>query len=776
MTLSIKLIKPLALIWAAAIVGIVGLAMQTGLRFDSNIMALLPESQQEAHIQAATKQMSEQFSKQLLLLLSADDEATLRQAVPIVAQHLSGLDQVADIDWQLNPQHLNALQDELYPYRFSLLDPASRRYLLNKDFQSIKERALTALYNPLSAGKRSLVDDPFNFFLELNKNKAHNLQVRVADSLLKVQNAPKPTYLIALTLTEQPFSAAFQRAILNAINSHQDLFAASSIKLQMSGMLLHAELAARQANKEIFSIGIASMLAIIVLILLVFRRFKTVILLFIPLAIGCLVASSVTLIAFTKIHLITLAFGAGLIGVSIDYSLHFLCERRASAHATALAKILPALLLGLLSSVLAYTAQALSPFPGLQQMAVFSAVGLIASWLTVVLWLPWFTQYETQQELPAAALLNKSQLFFYRLGQQRLWPVLLAVLLALSVKTISDSSSLDDIRLLQTSPPSLLAEETNAQNLLGKSSSSQFLLISAKTLNECLQKEESISPLLNKWVSDGTLSGYQSLAQQLPSIERQQENLALVQQLYDQQLTAFYQQLGLTASQAANTLQSFNNKNHLALSSDIWLQQDSSKPLLNLLISSENANNQSTIIRFIGPIDDKAKVALHTLADTHDGIDYIDQVSSINQLIRTVRNEMTTLVLIAYAVVLLILFGRYKFQVWRVTLPPFLASIFTLALLVNIEQGLNLFHLMALLLVLGIGLDMGIFLNEKSHRSHTWLAVSLSSLTSLLAFGLLTFSQTPILHHFGLTTLIGLSLVWLLAPTMRKQPTGQTAQ
>jgi len=71
-------------------------------------------------------------------------------------------------------------------------------------------------------------------------------------------------------------------------------------------------------------------------------------------------------------------------------------------------------------------------------------------------------------------------------------------------------------------------------------------------------------------------------------------------------------------------------------------------------------------------------------------------------------------------------------------------------------------------LVLGIGLDMGIFLTETRESLHTWLAVSLSVYTSLLAFGLLALSDTPVLHHFGLTVLVGLTLVWMLVLVMRK--------
>jgi predicted exporter len=82
--------------------------------------------------------------------------------------------------------------------------------------------------------------------------------------------------------------------------------------------------------------------------------------------------------------------------------------------------------------------------------------------------------------------------------------------------------------------------------------------------------------------------------------------------------------------------------------------------------------------------------------------------------------------------------------------------------------GINLFHFMALILVLGIGLDMGIFLIETQQAANTWLAVTLSVITSLLAFGLLSVSQTPVLQHFGLTVFLGLAMVWLLTMLLRQ--------
>ncbi|MCZ6579234.1 MAG: MMPL family transporter, partial [Gammaproteobacteria bacterium] len=146
-----------------------------------------------------------------------------------------------------------------------------------------------------------------------------------------------------------------------------------------------------------------------------------------------------------------------------------------------------------------------------------------------------------------------------------------------------------------------------------------------------------------------------------------------------------------------------------------------------------------------------------------------DQVQNISDLMGKFRVQVGTWVILAYLLVLIALVLRYKKQVWRIVMPPLLASVITLAILVQLEQGINLFHMMALILVLGIGLDMGIFLIETDEAPHTWLAVSLSTFTSLLAFGLLALSDTPVLHHYGLTVAIGLTLVWLFAPLMRKQ-------
>jgi predicted exporter len=760
-----------AISWLILVVLLSFFALFSGPKLDSSIMSLLPKSEQNALVQTATEHMAEQFSKRVLLLISSPDTVKARNAVTTLALSLSTATEIAEINWQIDDQDVQDLHTQILPYRFAILDPKIRSLLVDNEYSQISNIALMHLFSPLSSSKSTVIDDPFSLFTEYTQNKTNTLNIQLDHALMKVSSRKNPTYLMVLTLVDQPFSPTVQQQVLGALHTHQQQLQQSGVTLTISGMLVHAELGARQANKEISTIGIGSLIGIVVLLLVVFKSIKPLFLILFPIVIGCVTAASVTTLIFGHIHLITLAFGAGLVGVSVDYSLHYLCERRVSNSRTTLHKILPGLCLGLFSSVIAYTAQSLSPFPGLQQMAVFSAVGLIASWLTVVFWFPLLTHADPLKPLSAAHSLKKVLSFIPSLAGNNMLRVLLFILVGLSLNSIIPTNDEDSLRLLQTSPEGLLAHDKAVQTTLNSSSSTQFLLIKGHSLEDNLIQEEQVSPALDTLIQRGQLEGYQALSQHIPSIQRQDDNVQRVSQLYQLQLASLYDKIKLSNDTLIRAQTVFNQDSQHRLTAEQWLQFEANHHYDHLRIHTATELS-ATVIRFTGDISAETKQALQQLAVDNPNIEFIDQIQNISDLMSHFRSEMTNLVILAYLLVIVILLLRYKTQAWRIILPPLLASIFTLALIGHIEHNINLFNLMALILVLGIGLDMGIFLSEPSDKTHTWLAVSLSSFTSLLAFGLLAFSTTPVLHHFGLTVLIGLSCVWVLAPMMRQHSSG----
>ena len=97
--------------------------------------------------------------------------------------------------------------------------------------------------------------------------------------------------------------------------------------------------------------------------------------------------------------------------------------------------------------------------------------------------------------------------------------------------------------------------------------------------------------------------------------------------------------------------------------------------------------------------------------------------------------------------------------------PPVIAAVASLSMLGFLGESISLFNIMALLLVLGIGVDYSLFFRETGTESPaTLLAIALSSLTTLLAFGLLALSATTAIHAFGLTILVGILVAFFLSP------------
>lgn len=764
-----SILKAAAAGWLLFVLVVVLFAIRQGPQFDSSIMALLPKSEQQPLVQHATEQMAGRFSKRLILLLSGESEAEVRRAVSSLAGQLSALSVISNVTWRVDDDEMSRHRNELYPYRFSVLDPGTRERLLSGNYEQIQQRALLQLYSPLSMGGGSLVQDPFGLFSELSLNRPSDLNLQVSNGLLQVTGSDQPTYMLMATLEEDPFSPGVQGRVLGIIESEQDQLQQSAITIRMSGMLLHAAAGTEQASREISTIGLGSLLGIVLIMLLTFRQAMPLVLMLFPVVVGCVTAAAVTLLVFGRVHLVTFAFGAGLVGVSIDYALHFICERSRSSSERILQKILPGLLLGLFSSAMAYAAQALTPFPGLRQMAIFSVVGLCASWITVVTWFPLLTKYSNPKPMWVAGKLDRLRNRFPRVEGNPILTLVLLCLFALSITLLWNGRTVDDIRLLQTSPASLLKQEQHVQKMLGVTSTSQFLLIRGDTLEQCLRKEERLANTLDQLKAEGLVGGYQSLSSVLPSLQRQAENMALVQTLYDQRLNAFFDMLNISDQGLSDARISLERAERRQLTPDKWVQHQGSESWADLIVM-QSADTAATVIRFTGPISDEAKARLVVLSQSETDVSYIDRVQSISDLMGSYRSQIVTWVMLAYLCVMAVLLLRYKRQVWRILMPPLLASIFTLGALVQLEQGVNLFHLMALILVLGIGLDMGIFLMETQDAAHTWLAVSLSTYTSLLAFGLLALSKTPVLHHFGLTVLIGLAFVWLLVPVMRKKP------
>jgi predicted exporter len=115
-----------------------------------------------------------------------------------------------------------------------------------------------------------------------------------------------------------------------------------------------------------------------------------------------------------------------------------------------------------------------------------------------------------------------------------------------------------------------------------------------------------------------------------------------------------------------------------------------------------------------------------------------------------------------------------------VLVPVLAAVVLAVSILLLWGTRFTLFNLVALLLVVGIGLNYALFFNrpvpDPHERQRTLLSLAVCGATTLSAFGCLAFSQTPVLRAIGVTVTLGTILSFLISAALSTNEGGERAQ
>jgi predicted exporter len=768
--------RQLALLWALAVCLLLGhnvwLWAVQRIVPDTDIMALLPVQERDPVLQASFNHMVDAAQQRVIVLVGADDWDDAKRAATayskVLAAHQDMLE-TSSASEQTQSEWLSLFQQ----HRLTLLTEQQEQQLREQPSQFWLDAALAKLYAPFGGPKLgSWQDDPFGLFGGWVQERAQETPVRPRDGHLFVASGQRQYVLLPMTLKVPALSMTAQETVLPLLKQAGDAArkATPSVEIIQAGVILHAANASAKASGEVSTIGIGSLLGIILLMWFAFHSFKPISLILLSIGIGCLGALSVCWLLFGRIHLMTLVFGASLIGVAQDYGIYFLCNRLAADEKldspTLLKRLLPSLGLTLLAAVIGYMGLALTPFPGLRQMAVFSALGLVFAWLTVVCWFPALIGSRALKSGGLMRTYGAALAHWPLLRANRTTLVLTVLFVLVAGYGVTRLGANDDIRLLQNPPKHLIDDQIKLSKLLDAPTPVQYFLVRGASVEEMLQREEQLKARLDTFIATQSISGYQAMSNWVPSARTQAARRALI----EEKLLADGGPLQGIATQTGEDAQwvAATRANLLAaaapLSLDDFLKSPASEPWRHLWLGESNGVYAS-IVALRGLSNASASQVL-LAAEGLDGVQWVDKVAEISSVLGRYRQDMSWVVLGAYLVVFALLFPRYRGRTWRVLAPTALASVVTLAVFGYTGQNLQLFHVLALMLLLGVGVDYGIFMQEQSDRDDRtpWLAVGMSAANTILSFGLLGLSSTPALQAFGLTMLMGTALVWLFVP------------
>ena len=758
------------LILLLAVLAVAGWQWRQGAPLSANLMALVPGDAPDALQLRAEQRMQEPLNREMLVLVgSADRQQAINMAQQLGEQwQASGL--FEQVQWNLQAD-LPALREQLLRGRLAMLSAADREQLIAHPDAFIEQR-VQALFDPFTGF--SLVpsqDDWLGLTGRIQNSQPQRgaVQLDIGSGALMAHADGKQWVLLRARTQGNAFDLTLPMQVAALLEQSRAQAATQQVELLAASGLLYAASGQQQASREITWVGGGATVGILLLLLLAFRRWR-VLLAFVPVLVGMLFGAVACVAFFGSMHVMTLVLGSSLIGVAVDYPLHYLSKSwslKPWRSWPALRLTLPGLSLSLATSCIGYLALAFTPFPALTQIAIFSAAGLVGAYLSAVCLLPALLNgvvlRPAQWPLNVAqCLLNARQALLKKVPT----PALLALLLMFCAAGLWQLNSKNDIRQWVSAPPQLMTQAQAIARITGYQPTSQFFLVRADSEQQLLERQAALSERLDALIGKGTLQGYLALNQLVSPPREQQRLRAALSALprHWQPLLALGVPLAALQNELAQLQALPEQRIEAALNGPLaepwrllWLGRDADG--VAAMVSLQGLNDASL---------------LREQARDLPGVELVDRLGDLNSVFAATQISAAELKLLSCALIVLLLIAPFGLGgAVRIVALPLLAALCSLASLGWLGQPLTLFSLFGLLLVTAISVDYAILMREQiGGAAVSLLGTLLAALTTWLSFGLLAVSSTPAVSNFGLSVSLGLAFSFILAPwAARQEPT-----
>ena len=758
------------LILLLAVLALAGWQWRHGAPLSANLMDLVPGDAPDALELSAEQRMQEPLNREMLVLVGSSDR---QQAIATARQlgtqwQASGL--FEKVQWDLQAD-LPALREQLLRGRVAMLSAADRTQLIEHPEAFIQQR-VQALFDPFSGF--SLVPSQDDWLgltgrIQNSQPQRGTVQLDIGSGALIAEADGKHWVLLRARTRGNAFDMKLPVRVAQLLEDSRTQAANNDVQLLAASGLLYAASGQQQASREITWVGGGATVGILLLLLLAFRRWR-VLLAFVPVLVGMLFGAVACVAFFGSMHVMTLVLGSSLIGVAVDYPLHYLSKSwslKPWRSWPALRLTLPGLSLSLATSCIGYLALAFTPFPALTQIAIFSAAGLVGAYLSAVCLLPALLNGVVLR--PAQWPLNVAQ-FLLNARQALLkkvpTPALLALLLMFCAAGLWQLNSKNDIRQWVSAPPQLMTQAQAIARITGYQPTSQFFLVRADSEQQLLERQAALSERLDALIGKGTLQGYLALNQLVSPPREQQRLRAALSALprHWQPLLALGVPLPALQHELAQLQALPEQRIDAALNGPLaepwrllWLGRDADG--VAAMVSLQGLNDASL---------------LREQARDLPGVELVDRLGDLNTVFAATQISAAELKLLSCALIVLLLIAPFGLGgAVRIVALPLLAALCSLASLGWLGQPLTLFSLFGLLLVTAISVDYAILMREHiGGAAVSLLGTLLAALTTWLSFGLLAVSSTPAVSNFGLSVSLGLAFSFILAPwAARQEPT-----
>lgn len=787
---------------AAAAAGLLLAFVFGRVELRTDMAEFLPGGQTEA-ARFMLREVRQGAAASLILVgLEGAEPAELARLSHAVAASLDGSGLFAFV---ANGRRAVAEADErfLFEHRY-LLSPATTE-------AAFTAPALRQRLEGLLAGLRSSaaplvsrygVADPPGAFLEVVRLWAGDGGVRTVDGAWFAPGMDRALLLAKTRATGMDVGA--QDRVAAALDAAFAAARPGAARLLAAGPAVFARDAAHAIRADVELLSAVSAALVLGLLWWRFRSPLVIAAIAVPVVLGVAAAAATVQAVYGFVHGVAFGFGMTMLGVTVDYPVLLIGHRKPGEPGPAtLARIGPAFRLAVLTAALGLTGMVFSGFPGLSQLGLFSAVGVLAAAAAT-----WFV---LPRLIVAAGLAPVSAgdpvrlLRVERLRAGRLWAIPPVLAATVYLVWIGGPRWETDLANLSPVPEAARRLDEELRRQIGAPDVSQLAVVRAADAEGVLLRQEALAPLLDRLRAEGVIAGAEFAARLLPSQATQRarraalpDRDALAARLEEaraglpfraEAFRPFLDDVAASRAMAPVTLADLRGAAAVRLEPLLFERDGAWYGPVAFQGVQDAARLHAALLGEVGPAPDVAPGATSpsatSLGTTSPGITsqgaasqgaasqgaasqgatsaitYVDMRAEANGVVTAYTGQAWRwLAFGAVAALLALVLGlRDPARTARVVVAVAAAVVVTVAALALLGERLSLIHLVALQFVVGVGLDYALFFArrqlDRDERARTLRTLVTCCATTLLTFGLLLLCRTPLLRDIGATVAIG---------------------
>jgi predicted exporter len=759
------------------------------VRLNTDLFDILPAFHSLRSVAAAEKALSSRSARGVYILAGSADFAAAKEAAQDLYGRFAGTGVFETLSLYVDEALLSEFTAYLTDYRYALLDGETRELLEQGGADTLAADALAAAYGAFTfTGLDALDKDPF-FLADRSMKRFLGSGLLSGGGMSLKEDVTAAYYedvwYVMIRGTLPPAGVA----VTNADSGVEKIYAAcgeigaekSGVRFVFSGVPFHSYESSSGAQREISLISTITLFVIAVIFLAVFRSVLPVLSSVAAVLVSLLAATAAALLFFREIHVLTFVFGTTLIGIGVDYSIHYFMNWRGNpllADGPAIrSHIFRGITMSFISSEICFAVLFFAPFIILKQFAVFLFTGLLSSYLTAMVIYPLFALPPAEKRrLPAAPvrfgraaglpLPARRTLKHAALAAMAIVPLVLIVINRDAVRIENNIAG------LYTMSESLMESERIAAQVLDHGSAGWYFIVSGGSATETLEHEEALRARLDEEIRRGSLRSYMATSLFVPSPAAQKRSYEAAKALLPL-AEAQFAGLGFPPGAARIFREDFD-----AMAGNFVLPGEGLPPNLreivsNIWIGELDGRWYSCVL----PLHAQNEEVFRSLAEESDFVYFVNKVKDIGAEL----DALTRIILILFAAAYLIVGVMVNLFYPRrdalgICAVPCILTLTAVAVLSCAGIPLSFFPVVGLILVFGLGLDYIFYVSESRRIAASPLnrtvtpAIALSFLTTALSFGALSLSGFTPVRLFGLTVFAGLTAAFAASLLMSGNP------